>query len=182
MTGLFDRLKDDDSEGSEIVEERPVYEENEAESVETTSEDENQSELNEVQENTDQMASSSSDIGISSLMDKRAKLEEAIDYVGMMISNLKEKRTGLEKEIEEESVDIKNLKEKLMKVNEYIEEETQGIQSLTNKRSSVEREADEVGSLITTLRDKLAGIDRVIDDEGSKIKSFKESREKTSNF
>ena len=42
MTGLFDRLKDDDSEGSEIVEERPIYEENEAE---TPSEDENQSGL-----------------------------------------------------------------------------------------------------------------------------------------
>ena len=117
MTGLFDRLKDDDSEGSEIVEERPIYEENEAE---TPSEDENQSGLDEVQENTERVDSSSNDIGISSLMDKRAKLEEAVDYVGMMISNLKEKRTGLEKEIEEESVDIKNLKEKLMKVNEYI--------------------------------------------------------------
>ena len=158
MTGLFDRLKDDDSEGSEIVEERPIYEENEAE---TPSEDENQSGLDEVQENTEQVDSSSNDIGISSLMDKRAKLEEAIDYVGMMISNLKEK---------------------LMKVNEYIEEETQGIQSLTNKRSSVEREADEVTSLITSLRDKLAGIDRIVDDEGSRIKSFKESRSKTSNF
>jgi len=112
MTGLFDRLKDDDSEGSEIVEERPIYEENEAE---TPSEDENQSGLDEVQENTEQVDSSSNDIGISSLMDKRAKLEEAIDYVGMMISNLKEKRTGLEKEIEEESVDIKNLKEKFQK-------------------------------------------------------------------
>ena len=29
MTGLFDRLKDEDSEGSEIVEERPTYEESE---------------------------------------------------------------------------------------------------------------------------------------------------------
>ena len=73
MTGLFDRLKDDDSEGSEVVEERQVYEESEAESVETPSEDENRSELNEVQEHNDQMASSSNDIGISSLMDKRAK-------------------------------------------------------------------------------------------------------------
>ena len=64
MTGLFDRLKDEDSEGSEIVEERPVYEENEVESVETPSEDENQSELNEVQEHAAQMTSSSNDIGI----------------------------------------------------------------------------------------------------------------------
>ena len=187
MTGLFDKFKEDDSEGSEMVEERPAYEENEpettqSESVESLPENEYRSEVNEVQDKSQQSTSSSNDIGISSLMDKRAKLEEAIDYVGMMISNLKEKRTGLEKEIEEESVDIKNLKEKLMKVNEYIEEETQGIQSLTNKRSAVEREADEVGGLITSLRDKLAGIDRVIDDEGTKIKSFKESRDKTSSF
>ena len=47
-------------------------------------------------------------------MNKRAKLEEAIDYVGLMIKNLKDKRTMLEKDIEEESVDIKNLKEKLL--------------------------------------------------------------------
>ena len=143
MTGLFDKFKEEDSEGSEMVEERPAYEENEpettqSESVESLPENEYRSGVNEVQDKSQQSTSSSSDIGISSLMDKRAKLEEAIDYVGMMISNLKEKRTGLEKEIEEESVDIKNLKEKLMKVNEYIEEETQGIQSLTNKRSAVE--------------------------------------------
>ena len=74
-----------------------------------------------------------SDIGISSLMNKRAKLEEAIDYVGGLISNLKEKRTNLEKEIEEESVDIKNLKEKLMKVSDYIDEETRGIQHLNSE-------------------------------------------------
>ena len=122
MTGLFDKFKEEDSEGSEMVEERPAYEENEpettqSESVESLPENEYRSEVNEVQDKSQQSTSSSSDIGISSLMDKRAKLEEAIDYVGMMISNLKEKRTGLEKEIEEESVDIKNLKEKLMKVN-----------------------------------------------------------------
>ena len=46
---------------------------------------------------------------------KRAKLEEAIDYVGLMIKNLKDKRTLLEKDVEEEAVDIKNLKEKLTK-------------------------------------------------------------------
>ena len=106
MTGLFDRLKDDDSEGSEMVEERPVYEESEAEttlseSTESLPENERGSGLNETQDEVQQSTSSSHDIGISSLMDKRAKLEEAIDYVGMMISNLKEKRTGLEKEIEE---------------------------------------------------------------------------------
>ncbi|HET9009475.1 MAG TPA: transcriptional regulator, partial [Nitrosarchaeum sp.] len=36
------------------------------------------------------------EIGIVELMDKRAKLEEAIDYVGLMIKNLKDKRTVLE--------------------------------------------------------------------------------------
>ena len=163
MTGLFDKFKEDDSEGSEMVEERPAYEENEpettqSESVESLPENEYRSGVNEVQDKSQQSTSPSSDIGISSLMDKRAKLEEAIDYVGMMISNLKEKRTGLEKEIEEESVDIKNLKEKLMKVNEYIEEETQGIQSLTNKRSAVEREADEVGGLITAYEISWQGL------------------------
>ena len=185
MTGLFDKFKEDDSEGSEMVEERPAYEESgvettQPESVESLPENEYSTGLNEVKE-SQQSTSSSGDIGISSLMDKRAKLEEAIDYVGMMISNLKEKRTGLEKEIEEESVDIKNVKEKLIKVNEYIEEETRGIQNLSKKRSAVEQEADEVSSLITSLRDRLGGIDRIVDDEGSRIKSFKESRTKSSD-
>ena len=76
MTGFLDKLKDNDSEGSEMVEERPAYEES------TPETDESDSELNTVEENTQQESSSSSDIGISSLMDKRAKLEEAIDYVG----------------------------------------------------------------------------------------------------
>ena len=88
--------------------------------------------------------STESEIGIGELMGKRAKLEEAIDYVGLMIKNLKDKRTLLEKDIEDESVDIKNLKEKLQKVNEYIEEENRGIVELTNKRKAVENEADEV--------------------------------------
>ena len=66
--------------------------------------------------------STSSQIGIGSLMDKRAKLEDAIDYVGLMIKNLKDKRTRLEKDIEDESVDIKNLKEKLGKINEFIQD------------------------------------------------------------
>jgi len=41
--------------------------------------------------------STSSQIGIGSLMDKRAKLEDAIDYVGLMIKNLKDKRTDWKK-------------------------------------------------------------------------------------
>ncbi len=56
-----------------------------------------------------------SEIGIGELIGKRAKLEEAIDYVGLMIKNLKDKRTSLEKDIEEESVDIKNLRENCRK-------------------------------------------------------------------
>ncbi len=78
----------------------------------------------------EQVETESSQIGIGELMGKRAKLEEAIDYVGLMIKNLKDKRTLLEKDIEEESVDIKNLKEKLQKVSEYIDEENRGIQEL----------------------------------------------------
>lgn len=119
----------------------------------------------------------STEIGIGELMGKRAKLEEAIDYVGLMIKNLKDKRTGLEKEIEEESVDIKNLKEKLQKVSEYIDEESRGIKDLASKRQQVEDEADEVGSLINQLRDRLAGIDKIVNDEGGRIKKVKESRE-----
>ena len=124
------------------------------------------------------MTDAGNDIGIKSLMDKRAKLEEAIDYVGLMIKNLKDKRTKLEKDIEDESVDIKNLKEKLIKVGQYIDEEKLGIRSLTQKRSEVEREADEVGVMINNLREKLSTIDHVVDEEGNKIKNFKESRSK----
>jgi len=118
---------------------------------------------------------SSSEIGIGDLMDKRARLEEAIDYVGLMIKNINDKRTNLEKDIEEESIDIKNLKEKLQKVNEYIEEENQGIKELSNKRQQVENEADQVGSLINSLRDRLSGLDRIINDEGNMVKKVKES-------
>lgn len=98
------------------------------------------------------MSTSSEDIGIKALMDKRTKLEEAIDYVGLMIKDLKDKRTNLEKNIEDESVDIKNLKEKLVKVGQYIEEEKQGIKTLQQKRGEVEKEADDVAVMITNLR------------------------------
>lgn len=123
-------------------------------------------------------SSSGSDIGISELMSKRAKLEEAIDYVGLMIKSLKDKRTKLEKEIEDESVDIKNLKEKLAKVGEYIDEENRGIHDLSNKRAQVEREADEVGALINSLRSKLANIDSIVEGEANKVKNIKDSRPK----
>jgi chromosome segregation ATPase len=163
----MDKFKED--EGGEMVQERPA--EYEEQSTQETAESNVEPQA--------EAPSSDSDIGISSLMNKRAKLEEAIDYVGGLIANLKEKRTNLEKEIEEESVDIKNLKEKLMKVSDYINEETQGIEHLTQKRNAVEHEADEVGSLISTMRDKLSGIDKII--EGKRISTFKESR-KTSSF
>ena len=120
--------------------------------------------------------STSSQIGIGSLMDKRAKLEDAIDYVGLMVKNLKDKRTKLEKDIEDESVDIKNLKEKLSKINEFIQDENNGLEELTNKRAGVEKEADEVGNIIYGQRDKISGIDKILADEADKIKRFKESK------
>jgi chromosome segregation ATPase len=166
-----------ESEGSGMVEERPV-EEKENHLSEIVSESNIPPKPDNITQ-TQALSQSESQIGIRALKDKRVKLEEAIDYVGLMIKNLKDKRTNLEKEIEDESVDIKNLKEKLMKVSEYIEEENQGIQNLTRKRSAVENEADNVGSLINNLRGKLSGIDSVINVEGEKIKNFKESRKES---
>jgi chromosome segregation ATPase len=125
------------------------------------------------------MSQPNEDIGIKSLMDKRTKLEEAIDYVGLLIKNLKDKRTKLEKSIEDESVDIKNLKEKIIKVGQYIDEERQGIKTLQQKRTDVEKEADDVGSMINNLREKLMSIDSIVNEEGSKIDKFKESRSKS---
>ncbi|TSA18390.1 MAG: transcriptional regulator [Nitrosopumilales archaeon] len=125
------------------------------------------------------MSQPTEDIGIRSLMDKRTKLEEAIDYVGLLIKNLKDKRTKLEKSIEDESVDIKNLKEKLLKVGQYIDEERHGIKVLQQKRTDVEKEADDVGVIINNLREKLMSIDSIVNEEGSKIEKFKESRPKS---
>ena len=125
---------------------------------------------------------SQTEIGIGNLKDKRVKLEEAVDYVGLLIANLKEKRTRLEKEVEEESVDIKNLRAKLAKVGEYIQEEGQSLQNLSSKRSVVEQQADEVCGIIDNLRGHLAKINQVVEDEGTTIKEFKNSREKSSDF
>lgn len=127
-------------------------------------------------------AASESRIGIGELMDKRARLEAAIDSVGLMIKNLKDKRTLLEKEIEDESVDIKNLKEKLQKVSEYIEEESAGIVDLARKREEVEAEADEVSALITSLSNRLSGIDRIIDEEGDRVKKIKSAKESSAEM
>ena len=151
---VFDKYKKE--EGGEMTEERPAVVPDEVQT---------------------QQSEASSGIGIGELMGKRAKLEEAIDYVGLMIKNLKDKRTGLEKEIEDESVDIKNLKEKLQKISEYIDEENRGIRDLTEKRQQVESEADEVGTMINSLRDRLSGIDRIVEEEGGRVKRIKESRE-----
>ena len=109
-------------------------------------------------------SASQTEIGIGNLKDKRVKLEEAVDYVGLLIANLKEKRTRLEKEVEEESVDIKNLRAKLAKVGEYIQEEGQSLQNLSSKRSVVEQQADEVCGIIDNLRGHLAKINQVVED------------------
>jgi len=171
LVNMFEKFRKDheESSGSEMVEERPKEE---AEYHNT------EKDISESQPQT-QSSSSEGQIGIRALKDKRVKLEEAIDYVGLMIKNLKDKRTNLEKEIEDESVDIKNLKEKLMKVSEYIDEENQGIGNLTRKRGAVEHEADEVGTLINSLRGKLSGIDSVVNTEGDRIKNFKDARKES---
>ena len=117
-----------------------------------------------------------SQLGIQELMNKRFKLEEAIDYVGGMIKNLKGKRTKLVKNIEDEIVDITNLKEKLTKINQYIDEENRGLEELKNKRAQVDRDADEVGNIVYNLRDKISDIDKIVADEAGRIKSFKDSK------
>ena len=81
----MDKFKEE--EGGEMVQERPA--ENEEQPTQETTESEPNPQV--------ETPESDSDIGISSLMNKRAKLEEAIDYVGGLIANLKEKRTNLEK-------------------------------------------------------------------------------------
>jgi hypothetical protein len=74
---MFDKFKKE--EGGEMVEEKPEkdtkVESKERETMAESSFSEN-----------------SSEIGIGDLMAKRAKLDEAIDYVGLMIKNLKDKR------------------------------------------------------------------------------------------
>ena len=64
---MFDKFKEE--KGGEMVEEKIDENANEGETAESS--------LN-----------SESTIGIGELMGKRAKLEEAIDYVGLMIKNL----------------------------------------------------------------------------------------------
>ena len=89
---MFDKFK---NEGGEMVEEKSQ----ESENIDSSFTDE-----------------STSEIGISELMGKRAKLEEAIDYVGLMIKNLKDKRTLLEKDIEEEQLILKISKKNYKKL------------------------------------------------------------------
>ena len=178
---MFDRFK---KQNKEIVEESKNTDEKESQKLEndTVIDTVNHvSELrgSEVEKSVDisSLTTSSSELGIGELMGKRVKLEETIDYVGLMIKNLKDKRTMLEKDIEEESVDIKNLKEKLQKVNEYIEEENQGIKELIKKRQKVESEADEVGSLTNSLRNRLSEIDKIMSSESNRVKKIQDSRE-----
>ncbi|WP_316507294.1 transcriptional regulator [Nitrosopumilus sp.] len=183
---MFDRFK---KQNKEIVEEFKNIDEKESQNLKKPDKLENENRIDkvdpasELRESESEkpadvfLSASSCEIGIGELMGKRAKLEEAIDYVGLMIKNLKDKRTLLEKDIEEESVDIKNLKEKLQKIGEYIKEKNKGIKELVNKRIHVESEADEVGLIINNLRGKLSGIDSIIDGEGDRVKKVKESRE-----
>ena len=180
-TKMFESLrnekkKDEISEGivSEMTEERSA-----SDLVEAASEPES---IQETQTPPADQPVTQTEIGIGSLKGKRVKLEEAVDYVGLLIANLKEKRTRLEKEVEEESVDIKNLRAKLAKVGEYIQEEGQSLQNLSSKRSVVEQQADEVCGIIDNLRGHLAKINQVVEEEGNVIKDFKNSREKSDNF
>ena len=104
MVGLFDRFKKKEEEedyGGEMVEERPSTEyesEPEPETEEVTSEPEPAKEPEpEPQIETPQTApqtsmGTSSEIGIDNLMDKRVKLDEAIDYVGLMIKIIKKEK------------------------------------------------------------------------------------------
>ena len=76
MTGLFDKFKEEDSEGGiEMVAERPVEnEENKESIIEETQQHNDNSGQTDTQTNF--TSTTSDDIGISSLMNKRAKLEE----------------------------------------------------------------------------------------------------------
>ena len=180
--GLFDvfKDKDEDSDNGEMTEEYRSEDtsssfESEPEPVEETIGG-SDTPAEETTSYAQPETAVQSQLGIEGLMDKRFKLGEAIDYVGLMIKNLKEKRTNLVKSIEDESVDIKNLKEKLTKINQFIQEENDGLQELTRKRSEVEKDADDVGSIVYSLRDKITEIDKIVADEAGKIKSFKNSK------
>jgi len=165
MIDMFERFRKKEGNerfGSEMVEEKPQENfEPEPESLVSIPEPKPITENQPFEPQTTVSSTTSSNIGIDGLIDKRVRLEEAIDYVGVMIKSLKEKRTKLEN-----------------KVREYINEENKGIEDLTRKRSEVERTADEVGNVINELKNKLSGIDNVVDTEGKKIQSFKESRPK----
>lgn len=115
-------------------------------------------------------------LGIRDLMDKRTKLENAVDYVGVMITNLRDKRTGLEKEIEDESVEIKNIHEKLVKVQEYIDTERQGIELLKKRRAVVDAYADEATERMSALHDLISDLDVVVKSELENTRSYRESK------
>lgn len=111
-------------------------------------------------------------IGINLLIDKRIKLDEAIDSLGLIILRLREKRTVLEKQIEDTSVDLKNLRGKIGSVTQYIDEERKGLDSLSMRRSIVEQEADNLGRLVGSLRENIAQMDNVMNTEQKQIKQM----------
>ena len=121
--GVFDVFKDKDDEDDKGVatEEEIKFEsfkdQDSSSGIKQEPEQETPSYSPTTEETQSYSSSQTSQIGIEALMDKRVKLEEAIDYVGLMIKNLKDKRTKLVKNIEDESVDIRNLKEKLTKID-----------------------------------------------------------------
>ena len=103
---MFDRFKKkkeehEESSGSGMMEELPV-EEFHSEKIAEAKHIHEEVPPQETRTQPEMPSHSGSQIGIRGLKDKRVKLEEAIDYVGLMIKNLKDKRTSLEKEIEEE--------------------------------------------------------------------------------
>ena len=122
----------------------------------------------------------SDSLGISELMAKRTRLEDAVDYVGIMITNLREKRTGLAKEIEEESIEIDNIHEKLIKVQEYIDGERRGLETLKERRASVDSSANQAAERMNTLRILISELDGIVNSESNQTRSFKESQ-KNSN-
>ena len=91
--GLFDVFKDKDDEDDKGGTEEINFESLKNQDNSSESEPEPQQETTTYSppaEETPSYSSSQteSQIGIGALMDKRVKLEEAIDYVGLMIKNL----------------------------------------------------------------------------------------------
>jgi len=111
--GLFDifKDKDEDEDSGGMAEETPSFESEpepkETPSTEPAEETTSYSQPAEETPSTEPSEETTSysqtgtavqsQLGIEGLMDKRFKLEEAIDYVGLMIKSLIDKRTNLKK-------------------------------------------------------------------------------------